>query len=161
MRFLNYFNVCRLFIAHLLREVGKSGACKHVELTISCYIFIPPCDKAHWIKLSMAFTRSNWYSWLVVLVFSSHATIFHICDGIDVQADRRSCTCGRAPNAIDISNGSLTSPVQAPKRDLPFYGYSEKPPHLVTFYDTLGIRRNFLILNPGIPWGIGTLNIKL
>ena len=28
----------------------------------------------------------------------------HICDGTDVQADRkRSCTYGRAPNAIDIS----------------------------------------------------------
>ena len=32
----------------------------------------------------------------------------HICDGTDVQADwRRSCTYGRAPNAIDISQGSL------------------------------------------------------
>ena len=31
----------------------------------------------------------------------------HICDGTDVQADwRRSCTYGRAPNAIDISQGS-------------------------------------------------------
>ena len=35
----------------------------------------------------------------------------HICDGTDVQADRRrSCTYGRAPNAIDISQGSLTCP---------------------------------------------------
>ena len=33
----------------------------------------------------------------------------HICDGTDVQADwRRSCTYGLAPNAIDISQGSLT-----------------------------------------------------
>ena len=32
----------------------------------------------------------------------------HICDGTDVQADWRSCTYGRAPNAIDISQGSLT-----------------------------------------------------
>ena len=33
----------------------------------------------------------------------------HICDGTDVQADwRKSCTCGRAPNATDISQGSLT-----------------------------------------------------
>ena len=30
-----------------------------------------------------------------------------ICDGTDVQADWRSCTQGRAPNAIDISQGSL------------------------------------------------------
>ena len=28
----------------------------------------------------------------------------HICDGTDVQADwKRSCTYGRAPNAMDIS----------------------------------------------------------
>ena len=32
----------------------------------------------------------------------------YICDGTDVQADlRRSCTYGRAPNAINISQGSL------------------------------------------------------
>ena len=31
------------------------------------------------------------------------------------------------------------------------YGYSEKPPHLVAFYDTLGIR--ILILNPRSPHG--------
>ena len=35
----------------------------------------------------------------------------HICDGTDVQADwRRSFTYGRAPNVIDISQGSLTCP---------------------------------------------------
>ena len=35
----------------------------------------------------------------------------HICDGTDLQAYwRRSCTYGRAPNAIDISQGSLTRP---------------------------------------------------
>ena len=35
----------------------------------------------------------------------------HICDGTDVQADRRrNCTYGRAPEAIDISQGSLTFP---------------------------------------------------
>ena len=35
----------------------------------------------------------------------------NICDGTDVQADwRRSCTYGRAPNAIDIPQGSLTCP---------------------------------------------------
>ena len=36
----------------------------------------------------------------------------HICDGTDVQAAwRRSCTYGRAPNTIDISQGSLNVPV--------------------------------------------------
>ena len=40
---------------------------------------------------------------------------------IDVQAERRrSCTYGRAPNAIDIV-GFFNVPVQAPTRDQPFY----------------------------------------
>ena len=49
----------------------------------------------------------------------------HICDGTDVQADwRGSYTYGRAPNAIDISQGSLTCPSytdteQNPKWDFP------------------------------------------
>ena len=34
----------------------------------------------------------------------------HICDGTDVQEGRRRCTYGGAPNAIDISHGSLTCP---------------------------------------------------
>ena len=34
----------------------------------------------------------------------------HIYDGTDVQADWRSCTYGRAPNAMDISQGSLKYP---------------------------------------------------
>ena len=34
--------------------------------------------------------------------------------------------------------GFFNVPVQAPTRDPPFYGYSEKPPHLVAFYDTHG-----------------------
>ena len=31
------------------------------------------------------------------------------------------------------------------------YGYSEKPPHLVAFYDTLGIRRTYSHLNTPPP----------
>ena len=34
-----------------------------------------------------------------------------------------------------------------------FYGYSEKLPHLVTFYDTLGIQRTHPRLNPRVPTG--------
>ena len=34
----------------------------------------------------------------------------YICDGTDVQADWSRWTYGRAPNAIDISYGSLTCP---------------------------------------------------
>ena len=55
----------------------------------------------------------SWVNWC----FTSHATIFqsYIYDGTDVQADwRRSCcTYGLAPNAIDISQGSLTCPYRA------------------------------------------------
>ena len=89
--------MCRLFIAQLLREVGKSGACKHVDLTISCYIFIPPCDKAHWIKLSMAFTRSNGYSWLVVLVF------FVTCNDISYMWRY---WCAGGPKKLYLRSGS-------------------------------------------------------
>ena len=65
----------------------------------------------------------------------------HICDGTDVQADwRSSFTYGRVPNAIDISLGSLTCPSYIDTGPLFLYGYSEKSPHLVAFYDTLGIR---------------------
>ena len=57
---------------------------------------------------------------------------------IDVQADwRRSWTYGRAPNAIDISQGSLTCPIT--DTGPPFlYGDSDTPPPLVAFYDHAG-----------------------
>ena len=42
-------------------------------------------------------------------------------------------------------------PVQAPTRGHPFYGYSEKPPHLVAFYDMLGIRRTYTRNKPRGP----------
>ena len=48
----------------------------------------------------------------------------HICDGTGVQADW-SCTYGRAPNAIDISEGSLTCPSYTVSTFL--YGDSSKP----------------------------------
>ena len=38
--------------------------------------------------------------------------------------------------------------VRAPARGHPFYSYSEKPPYLVAFYDTLGIRRTYSHLKP-------------
>ena len=73
----------------------------------------------------------------------------HICDGANVQADwRRSCTYGRAPNAIDISQGSLTCPSYTDTGPPFLYGDSDTPPHLVAFYDTLGIRRTYSRLKP-------------
>ena len=72
----------------------------------------------------------------------------HICDGTDVQADwRRSCTYGRAPNAIDISQGSLTCPSYTDTGPPFLYGDSDTPPQLVPFYDTLDGGR-ILDLNP-------------
>ena len=63
--------------------------------------------------------------------FVSHARIFQLYmpRHIDEQVDwRRSWTCGRAPNAIDISQGSLTCPSKY-RQSQPFYGYSKKLPH--------------------------------
>ena len=73
----------------------------------------------------------------------------HICDGTDVQADwRRSCTYSRAPNAIDIWQGSLTCPSYTDTGPPFLYGDSDTPPHLVALYDTLGIRRMYSRLKP-------------
>ena len=56
-----------------------------------------------------------------------------------MQADwRRSCTYGRAPNAIDISQGSLTCPSYTDTGPPFLYGDSDTPPHLVAFYDHAG-----------------------
>ena len=49
--------------------------------------------------------------------------------------------------------GFFNVPVQAPTRGIFLYGYSEKPPHLVAFYDTPGIRRTHSRLNPPGPHG--------
>ena len=55
----------------------------------------------------------------------------HICDGTDVQADWNrcwSCTYGRAPNAIDISQGSLTCPSYTDTGQTFVYGDSDTSP---------------------------------
>ena len=68
----------------------------------------------------------------------------YLCDGTDVQADWRiSCTYGRAPNAIDISQGSLTYPSYTDTGPTFLYGDFDTPPQLVAFYDMLGIRRMY------------------
>ena len=56
---------------------------------------------------------------------------------IDVQADWRSWTYGRAPNAMDISQGSHARPSTDTGPTF-LYGDSDTPPHLVTFYDHAG-----------------------
>ena len=54
----------------------------------------------------------------------------HVCDGTDVQADWRSCTYGRASNAIDISQGSLTCPSYTDTGPPFLYGDSDTPPQI-------------------------------
>ena len=71
-----------------------------------------------------------------------------ICDGTNVQAHWRSCTYGRDPNAIYISQGSLTCPSYIDMGPLFLYGDSDTPPHLVASYETLGIRRTYSRLKP-------------
>ena len=70
----------------------------------------------------------------------------YICDGTDVQVDwRRSCTYGRAPNAIDISQGSLMCQYNTETGPTFFQLFQETAP-LVAFYDTL--RRTYSHLKP-------------
>ena len=72
-----------------------------------------------------------------------------ICDSTDVQADwRRSCTYGRAHNAIDISQGFLTCPSYTDTGPPFLYGDSDTSPQLVTFYNTLGIRMTYSRFKP-------------
>ena len=52
------------------------------------------------------------------------------------------------PNAIDISQGSLTCPTYTDTGPPFLYGDSDTSPHLVAFYDPLGIRRTYSRLKP-------------
>ena len=75
----------------------------------------------------------------------------HICDVTNVQADWRSWTYGRAPNAIDISWGSLTCPSYTDTGQPFLYGDSDTLPQLVAFYDHAGYTEDvFSTYNPGI-----------
>ena len=75
---------------------------------------------------------------LIGVLRHMHRYFSHICDGIDVQADwRRSCTYGRAPNAIDISQGSLTCPSYTDTGPPSLYGDSDTPPKLIRLLDTV------------------------
>ena len=70
----------------------------------------------------------NWVEFIGVLRHMQRYSN-HICDGTDVQADwRRSCTYGRAPNAIYISQGSLTCPSYTDSVSPFLYGDSDTPP---------------------------------
>ena len=64
-----------------------------------------------WVHLALKITNRKSYELSWICCLTSQLTIFqsYMWRHIDVQADwRRSWTYGRAPNAIDISQGSLT-----------------------------------------------------
>ena len=52
----------------------------------------------------------------------------YICDGTDVQAGGLKKTYGRAPNAMDISQGSLMCPSYTDTGPTFLYGDSDTPP---------------------------------
>ena len=73
---------------------------------------------------------------------------------IDVQADwRRKLDQWSGSQRHSHFVGFFNVPVQASTRSSFLYGYSEKLPHLVAFYNTLGIRRTYSRLNPPGPHG--------
>ena len=55
--------------------------------------------------------------------------------------------------------GFFNVPVQAPTRDPPFYGYSEKPPHFSRLLrHALGYGGHILDLTPRVPMGADCIN---
>ena len=72
---------------------------------------------------------------------------------IDVQADwRRSWTYGRSPNAIDISQGSLTCPSEQRQGTNLSTVISRNRPISVAFYDAHGdTKGHLLVLHPQSP----------
>ena len=132
-----YCEFDRKYIVHgkTLSEVGES-------------IFLPNFgDRFHYLGIQQTKqTHLKWWPFLICkLVKRSYNIEFEfefvgvlrhmqryfsqICDGTDVQADWRSYfTYGRAPNAIDISQGSLTCPSYTDTGPTFLYGDSNTPP---------------------------------
>ena len=90
------------------------------------------------------YIQLGWVYWC----FTSHATIFQSYMWRHRCAGGLKKKLGRAPEGIDISQGSLTCPSYTDTGPPFSYGDSDIPPHLVAFYDTLGIRRTYCWLKP-------------
>ena len=121
------------------------------------YATIEDIIERYLLKISEVITFCNgiinygtlYLVWFICVLRHMQRYFSHIRDGTDVQADwRRRCTYGRAPNAIDILQGSLTCPSYTNTGPPFLYGESDTPPHLVAFYDTLGIRSTYSRLKP-------------
>ena len=136
-----YFFKCRPKLGPGL-VAGSVWCRKKVGFSINGWI---PCTLIVWTpfdlwrNVSQLFSRPRWQchmwsrcevNWLLNLTISDFPVIY-------VTAHRwRSWNYGRA-HGVNL-----------------LYGYSEKPPHLVTFYETLGIRRTHSPrLNPWVPTG--------
>ena len=110
---------------------------------------LPLCSPARYLSTTMAGKLHEFEFEFIGVLRRVQRYFNHICDSTDVQADwRKSCTYGRAPNAIDISQGSLRCPSYTDTGQPFLYGDSDKPPQIVAFYNTLGIRRTYSRLKP-------------
>ena len=146
---------------------GQTVFCKYMYMYIKYSKQIPSRDIVKFLRHKTWFKHKiilisltiqvikNWHFWLWVLswvywCFTSHVTIFqlymwwHRCAG----GLKKNCTYGRAPNAVDISQGSLTCPSYTDTGPPFLYSDSDTQPHLVAFYDTLGIWRMYSRLKP-------------
>ena len=97
------------------------------------------------------------FVYIIINMFStiSERVLRHIQQYFSHTCDGTPCAVG--PKMLDLRSGSqchryfvgfCNVPIQAPTRAILFIGYSEKPPHLVSICDTLGIRMTYSHLNP-------------
>ena len=98
----------------------------------------------NWVELNLLFN-------VTINDISVIYVTAHRCAGGLKKTEEEVCTYRRVPNAIDISQGSLTCPSYTDTEQPFLYGDSDTPPHLIAFYDTLGIRRTYSLINPPPP----------
>ena len=94
-----------------------------------------------------------------------------MCNDISVIYVTAHRCAGGLKNKFDLRLGSqrhrhfvwfFNVPVQPPTRGHPFYGYSEKPSHLVAFYDNWGYGGPILTITPrGPQMEALTMNLKV
>ena len=141
-RLLSHF---RLLLWNCCTEFNETwqGARSHYSTSSTKFVFFGPIGKKE------GGPSSDWLRHFRLLLWMSFSLlVFYVtCNDISViyvmAHWRRSCTYSRALNAIDIWHGSLTCPSYTDTGPPFLYGDSNTSPHLVAFYDTLGIRRMY------------------
>ena len=136
-----FHNICYTFF-----DVVKSHS--QIQLKTTIFIYQKKEWEAKFLSKNILKIFAYWFTYYDII---SDVTIFqyenefefefigvlrhmeryfsYICDGTDVQVDwRRSFTYGRAPNAIDISPGSLTCPSYTDTGPTFLYSDSDTPP---------------------------------